>query len=1174
MRSTFTAKLIVLVTVATLSGAVATVASSLIGAQQNRDLEQVEYRLVPRLELGPRLTTEFAQLARSMQDAVAAEDAAQLSSTADLKARLIERVDGASELLTPEHAAALHDAIEAYYQSAHAVSQRMLAGETGEQLLDEMQSMQNRQKDVEKLIAKHVVLDRSQLVGAFNAVRGANERANQFRLAIGVAGLLLMLGLSVWLTTGLLRSLRHLASGFARFATGEFDQPIPNAATTDLASLTQAANQMAGSLKQLAQAQARDAWLKTARSGLSDKLRGDMTPTEMAQRALRFLATQIHAVAGVLYLRGKAGTLELRARLARSGGQADAGGAVDSEVSHVVPGEGLLGEAALSGEVVVIEQVPADYLKVVSGLGAARPVELVFLSLSRKGRTVGVAEFALFEKISEQHLELLRSVQEMLALAFETSLSRADLEALLVELNEQATRLTAQEEELRLSNGELKAQQEELRVTNEMLETQRRALHESNTQIEKARVHLQQKAEELTRVSSYKSQFLANMSHELRTPLNSMLLLSHLLATNSAGNLTSKQVEHLQIIHSAGEDLLALINQILDLAKIESGRQELNKQEVPLEHFAAFSRRMFSEVARTKSIGLEIEIDQDLPATIVTDIGRLERILVNLIGNAIKFTQAGSVSLRIQRPAAGVTFQNPELGAADVVAFAVKDTGPGIDPKSHDRVFQPFEQVEADSTRRYAGTGLGLAIARESALLLGGELQLRSTLGEGSTFICFLPVGALDQPRAPAPIPIEANRHLELAVPRHGGAEETRLLVIEDDPVLSEQLVAIIKARKLGALTARTAEEGLRLARDASVAGIILDVRLPDMDGWSVMTRLRNDSATRHIPVHFITAIDKPEQGLALGAVGYLVKPVTHSDLTNAVSTLVRPTDGARPHVLLVEDDLHEGRAILEYLASEDVEATHVRNASAALAALKTEQFGCMILDLGLPDGDGLALLEALKADAAREAPRVLVHTGRALTKHEIRQLETYAQAVILKDARSGERLVEEVRCFVKHIKEGAVSKRNGTPLPAPLPAVPDVSLADTILLLAEDDMRTVYALSALMLAKGAEVLVAENGKEALDLLRENPKVNAVLMDIMMPEMDGYEAIRQLRQDPRFAKLPVIALTAKAMKGERERCLEAGATEYLSKPVEADQLLGTLGRLLKREKVVAPSQSS
>jgi len=733
MRLTFTAKLILLVTVATLSGAVATVASSLIGAQQTRDLEQVEFRLVPRLELGPRLNAEFAQLARSMQDAVAAEDAAQLSSSAELKDRLLDRVDEASGLLTPEHTSTLHKAIEAYYESAHTVAQRMLAGETGEELLAEMRTMQSRHKEVEGLIAKYVVLDRSQLVEAFNSVRGANERANQFRLAIGVAGMLLMLGLSVWLGAGLLSSLRHLTSGFARFATGDFDQPIPDAATADLASLTQAANQMAGSLQRLAKEQARDAWLKTARSGLSDRLRGDIAPAEMAQRALRFLAMQIHAVAGVLYLRGKSGTLELRAQLARSGEHES--GPADVQMPHVVPGEGLLGEAALSGEVVVVDEVPADYLKVASGLGAAGPVELVFLSLSRKGKTVGVAEFALFEKISEQGLELLRSVQEMLALAFETSLSRADLEALLIELNEQATRLTAQEEELRLSNRELKAQQEELRVTNEVLDAQRRALHESNTEIEKARVHLQQKAEELARVSSYKSQFLANMSHELRTPLNSMLLLSHLLAANSAGNLTPKQVEHLQIIHSAGEDLLALINQILDLAKIESGRQELNKQEVPLEHFVEFTRRMFSEVARAKSIGLEIEVEPNLPRTIVTDIGRLERILVNLMGNAIKFTQAGAVSLRIQRPSAGVSFKKAELAGADVVAFAVKDTGPGIDPASHERVFQPFEQVEADSTRRFAGTGLGLAIARAAVEAHGGRIVVDTSPRGGARFI-------------------------------------------------------------------------------------------------------------------------------------------------------------------------------------------------------------------------------------------------------------------------------------------------------------------------------------------------------------------------------------------------------------------------------------------------------
>jgi len=1173
MKLTFTAKLILLVAVVVLSSSLATVASSAIGAQQALDLEQVEFRLVPRLELGPRLNTELAQLGRSMQDAVAAEDASQLSATAALKDRMLQSVDDASAVLAPEHARALRAAIEAYYETAYAVSRRMVDGDTGEELLADMQNMQSRQREVQKLIAKHVTLDRSQLVQAFDVVRGANERANRLRLALGLTGILMVLGLSAWVSRGLVRSLRHLESGFARFATGDFARSIPSEETKDLASLTQAANQMAASLQHLAEVQARDTWLKVARSGLADQLRGDITPQEMAQRSLRFLAKQVDAVAGALYLREKSGTLVLQGQLAQAGGTAGSNDVANVASARVIPGEGLLGESALSGDVVVVEQVPAEYLKVTSGLGEARPSKLVFLPLSRKGKTVGVAEFALFKQVSEQGLELLRAIQEMLALAFETSMSRAELQALLIESNEQATRLAAQEEELRLNNSELQAQQEELRVANEALESQRGALHESNVEIEEARAHLQQKAEELTRVSSYKSQFLANMSHELRTPLNSMLLLSHLLVANSTGNLTEKQVEHLRTVHSAGEDLLALINQILDLAKIESGRQELNWQEVPVDHFALFSRRMFSEMAREKSLELAISVDPNLPLSMVTDTSRLERILVNLMGNALKFTQVGSVSLHIHRPPTGVTFRRTELAAADLIAFTVSDTGPGIDPTAHERVFQPFEQVEADSTRRYAGTGLGLAIARESAALLGGELQLQSALGAGSTFSCFLPVGSVEQVRTAARTEAGSNGRSELSVPRLGRIEAARLLVIEDDPVLSEQLVAIIQARRLGALTARTGEEGLRLARDASVAGIILDVRLPDMDGWSVMDRLRRDSATRHIPVHFVTAIDKPEQGLVLGAVGYLVKPVTHADLTNAVSTLVRSADGARPRVLLVEDDPKEARAIIEYLSRENVDTMHVENSAAALAALKTESFGCMILDLGLPDGDGLGLLAAMKAEGRREMPRVLVHTGRALTKQEIRELETYAQAVIVKDDRSRERLVEEVRCFAKHVQDESKSKPSGMGLTDPV-APADLSLAETTLILAEDDMRTVYALSALMLGKGAEVLVAENGAEALQLLQENPNVHGVLMDIMMPEMDGYEAMRRLRQDPRFAALPVIALTAKAMKGERERCLEAGATEYLSKPVDADLLLATLGRVLKKERTVGASRPS
>jgi len=798
--------------------------------------------------------------------------------------------------------------------------------------------------------------------------------------------------------------------------------------------------------------------------------------------------------------------------------------------------------------------VPEDYLTVRSGLGQGAPGSLLLLPLSRADETVGVVELALFNSGQANVRELLVSVQEMLVIALQAARSRAALRDALERSQRQAERLATQEEELRTNNQELQSQHEELRVANNELETQGITLSQQNEELEEARRRLQQKAEELTKMSTYKSQFLANMSHELRTPLNSMLLLSHLLAQNEAGNLSAKQVEYCKTIHSAGGDLLTLINQVLDLAKIEAGRQELKLETVELGRFEQYARRVFEPLAEEKQLQLKIELLPGLPASITTDPHRVERIITNLLGNAIKFTDRGEVALRIGPAAADAKFSTSTLTHDSCIALLVSDTGIGISPDAHERVFAPFEQIDSYSNRRYAGTGLGLAISRESVNLLGGELQLTSQPGVGSTFTCYLPLNAAPE-----------NRRVSHSPRPHDSVHDDRgelvgntphLLVIEDDPVLTEQLVDIIRARRLKVLVAETGEAGLRLAEEYRPQGIILDVNLPDIDGWTVMERLRSQPSTREIPVHFVSGVDSPDRGLALGAIGYLMKPATHSELSVAVRALTPATQGATRRILVVEDSVAEGDSLCELLRAENFDAERVGSARAALDTLEKSRFGCMILDLGLPDMDGLAVLETLRARGAADAPRVIVHTGRALNKRETQQLEAYAEAVVLKEGDSAARLLEEIRLFVSHVKE-TLSPRVRSQIPPP-PVAVDVSFAGKTLLLAEDDMRTVYALSALLSSKGATVLVADTGREALDLLGRHPNVDAVLMDIMMPEMDGYEATRRLRQDSRFGALPVIALTAKAMKGERERCLEAGASDYLSKPIDSEKLLKTL----------------
>lgn len=819
---------------------------------------------------------------------------------------------------------------------------------------------------------------------------------------------------------------------------------------------------------------------------------------------------------------------------------------------------------------------------------------MVFVPLLHSGKVRGVLELALFSPLSAPARELLLSVRETLTIALEVALARAETRSLLAETQAQAHRLTAQEEELRQTNEELQAQQEELRQTNEELtqqaeelELQRRMLQQRLSELELARKALEQKTEELSTVSAYKSQFLTNMSHELRTPLNSMLLLSNLLAENETGSLSDKQVEFSKTIHAAGKDLLALINQVLDLAKIEAGRQDLRLSTVKIETLADRARRVFEPLARDKHLGLAVEVEPGLPETMLTDHQRVDQILTNLLGNALKFTDTGKVTLRIGKPAADARIRREDLPKETTLSFEVTDTGPGIAPEHQERVFAPFEQVEAKSDRRYGGTGLGLSIARELTLLLGGELQLKSKLGHGSTFTCYLPceskptpeahhapaAGAAPAPASKVPPAVDHFHSPANPVPYFGGVgrahlddratlqpKEPYLLIIEDDQLFAETFGDVIRGQGLKYVWAADAQSGLAQIRARPPSGLILDVKLPGTDGFSLMQQLREDASTAGIPIHFASAMDAAERGMALGAAGYLTKPASKRDLIRAVHSLV-PNLTTRPAgLLVVEDDALAAESLMKQLGSEGVEARHVSTAGSALDLLGKERFGCMILDLSLPDMDGLDLLEKVQQQCGAEMPSVVIYTARALSRGETKRLEAYTEAIVLKEGPSTERLLNEVRLFTRRLKEALPSSHQG----APRFRSADVRLEGCQLLVVDDDMRTVYALSAMLRAKGAKVLVADTGRAGLEMLRANPDTHAVLMDIMMPEMDGYEAMRRIRLDERFKELPIVALTAKAMKGDEEKCLEAGATDYLPKPIDSDRLLALLNARLNK----------
>ncbi|HEX8201799.1 MAG TPA: response regulator, partial [Isosphaeraceae bacterium] len=755
------------------------------------------------------------------------------------------------------------------------------------------------------------------------------------------------------------------------------------------------------------------------------------------------------------------------------------------------------------------------------------------------------------------------------------------------ELEKQAASLQASEELLKRQQEELKRANEELETKARQLSTQKAQVEGKNQEIELAKQELEEKAEQLALTSKYKSEFLANMSHELRTPLNSLLILAEMLAENPEGNLNAKQQEFAQTIHASGSDLLSLINDILDMAKIESGTMAIEVGEVPFGDLREYVERTFRPVAETKDLALGVELADDLPRAIATDAKRLQQVLRNLLSNAFKFTDDGKVSLRIEPATAGWSADHPVLSRAGaVVGFSVGDTGIGIPPDKLKVIFEPFQQADTGTSRKYGGTGLGLSISREIARLLGGEIRVHSTVGEGSTFTLYLPLVYLPTAASrPATSisggPMEAvlrrveaslvggdptlipPRRTELAPDRRDAIApgDRVLLIVEHEPAFAGILMD--KAHELGfkGVITSTGEAALELARELRPAAITLDLRLPDMDGWVVLDRLKHDPATRHIPVHIISVDDSWQRGLKLGAFAFLKKPVSRKSLDDAFAHIKGFLEREVRTLLVVEDSPIERTHIVEAIGDGDVQTTAVGTAAEALAALRARPFDCMVLDLGLPDMSGLELLEQVKREHHLGDLRVVVYTARDLTPQEQARLEEMAESTIIKDVRSLESLVDKTALFL-HRVEARLQPATREMLHLGQQADPD--LAGKKVLIVDDDLRNIFALTSKLERWEMVVLRAENGRQALEVLQRTPGIDLVLMDVMMPEMDGYETMRAVRQIEAFRTLPIIALTAKALKGDRQKCLDAGASDYLSKPVSSEQLSSMLRVWLHR----------
>jgi Signal transduction histidine kinase len=842
-------------------------------------------------------------------------------------------------------------------------------------------------------------------------------------------------------------------------------------------------------------------------------------------------------------------------------------------------GEGLVGQCAVDRRVLTLSDVPADYLRIRSGLGEAVPKQLRLQPVCAQERLLGVLEFALLQPLSLEQELLLDELLPLVALSLD-NLGRALETAVLLEASR------AQAEELQASEEELRSQQEELRASNDELHAKGRMLEQHQLQLAASEEELRQQAVELQTVNEelrsngemveaqraalersnrYKSEFLANMSHELRTPLNSMLILSRSLADNEAGHLDADEIEAARIVHESGSNLLRLINDILDLSKVEAGKMQVVHEQVRLAELCSALRRRFQPVAEERRLGWQVNCDPQLPETMVSDGARIQQILTNLIGNAFKFTRQGQVILHVARPATDWKPRNASLTAERAIAFAVQDSGIGIPQQKLDAIFEAFEQVDGSTSRQYGGTGLGLSISRGLARLLGGEIMVESRAGEGSRFTLLLPLTASDgtiQEAAlatPAPPVVEALSEpktvsvapaaVEFAVAddrQSLQAGERSILVVEDDPVFARILVKLIHDKGLRALAAGDGESGLRLAREYRPTGILLDVMLPGMDGWSVLDQLKADPLTRHVPVHFISATDGRASGAERGAVGFLSKPVDRQQLEEAFDRLLHFAPGAPRRVLVVDDDDASRAAVRRLIATDPVEVVEADSGETALQRLEESQdgFDLIILDLGLPQMSGFEFLEKLAQRGAM--PPVVIHSGRDLSPDEHLQLRRYTDSIVVKGARSPERLIDEVGLFLHSVRTAP-----------PVSAARD-ELAGRRVLLVDDDMRNVYAMSRVLRARGVDVVVAQDGQRALDLLADDRGIELVLMDIMMPGMDGYQATRAIRAQPALRSLPIIALTAKAMSGDRDKCLEAGASDYLSKPVDVDRLLSMM----------------
>lgn len=1070
----------------------------------------------------------------------------------------------------------------------------------------------NAMNDIRRIIATMEARESGLLAQRTQNVQSAAQNTlDSVTYGIPISlGLLIVLG--VLLTRNIANPLERMTDLTKAVADGNLDASLPKSDRTDeVGVLTRNLNRMIANLRETTSRNEEQTWLKSNIAELSQLLQGQRQLEVVARSVLSQLVPLVNAQQGAFYVteisNGKP-TLQLRGSYAYQ------------ERKHLGNqfqlGEGLVGQCALEKQRILLTEVPSDYIRIGSGLGEAKPLNIVVLPIVFEQQVIAVMELASFHRFSDVHLQLLDQVSQTIGVVLAAIAATMRQQELLEEAQSLTEELQAQQEELEESNDQLHAQakalqvseqllrqqQQELKQSNEelqqlnaeleekaeSLEAQKREVEHKNDEIEQARLALQEKAEQLALSSKYKSEFLANMSHELRTPLNSLLILARLLSDNAEGNLSNKQVEYSQTIHSSGQDLLMLINDILDLAKIESGTLSISIEALSFTELRDSLERTFRQVANEKGLTFAITLDEQLPAAIATDVKRLQQVLKNLLSNAFKFTEQGSVALQISSTQDSIE-QGSQMSNA-TISFAVSDTGIGISADKQKIIFEAFQQADGTTSRRYGGTGLGLSISREIASLLGGELRLVSQPGQGSTFTLSLPQLYRDDLAPTAQPEVSSRRALRTeALPptTHQDASLVRsrvsqssqaiqppsytpelpddrdsiqsgdriLLIIEDDVKFAKILLDMARQQGFKGLVALRSQTGLALAQQFQPNAIMLDIHLPDGDGWMVLDRLKRDPNSRHIPIHVLSSDDQRQRGLQSGAIAYLLKPISPEALSQVLTDIKHFIERRVRNLLIVEDDVVQAQSIIELIGNGDVNSTAVHTGAEAIEALQTNTFDCVVIDLGLPDINGLDLIEQIKQEERLADLPIIVYTGKELTRQEETQLKRLAETIIVKDVRSPERLLDETSIFLHRVQSN---------LPQPKRQIleslrqADPVLANKKVLIVDDDVRNIFAITSLLERYQMQIEYAENGRDGIDVLQAHPDIDIVLMDIMMPEMDGYETMQAIRQVHQFATLPIIALTAKAMQGDREKCIEAGASDYITKPIDSEQLISLL----------------